>query len=173
MTQHLSPLPTAASLFDATRCHIGYSDEIALGAIHRREFQRFAVAVGDFNPIYFDEDAARASGHAGLVVPPMFLSAVMGWGAGPAEGALREDGLAESDSFLIPVPGLRLMGGGQEIEWHSPLLEGVQVTLLRTLENVRLRDGRTGPMVLLIVRRRYVDAGGRLLASCRETFIGR
>lgn len=173
MTTLAAPGSPAPELYEAMKRHVGHQDEIAIGAIHRREFQRFAVAAGDRNPLYFDEAAARAAGYAGLVVPPLFLSAVMGWGAGPEEVALREDGLAESDAFLIPMRGLRVMGGGQEVEWHAPVLEGVQVTLRRELEEVRWREGRSGPLVLLVVVRRYVDAQGALLVSCRETFMVR
>lgn len=163
-------MPAPAVYEQAKRC-LGMRDEIAIGPIHRREFQRFAMTVGDRNPLYFDEAAARAAGHAALVVPPLFLSAVMGWGAGPAESELREDGLAESDSFLVPMPGLRVMGGGQQLEWHAPVLEGMHVTLQREVEDVQWREGRSGAMVLMTIVRRYVDEGGRLLVSCRETFI--
>lgn len=33
----------------------------------------FAKAIGESNPIYFDESAARDAGHPGLPVPPTFL----------------------------------------------------------------------------------------------------
>jgi acyl dehydratase len=163
----------APAVFEEAKRHVGYCDEIVIGAMHRREFQRFALAVGDTNPLYFDEAAARAAGYDRLVVPPLFLTSVMGWGAGPGETELREDGLAESDSFLIPVRGMRAMGGGQQVEWHAPVLEGVQVTLRRELADVRWRQGRSGPMVLFTVVRRYLDEHGSLLVTCRETFIGR
>ena len=41
--------------------------------VSRREAQRYARAVGDLSPIYFDEDAARAAGYDGLVAPPTFV----------------------------------------------------------------------------------------------------
>lgn len=168
-----TPSPDSSELHERARRFIGYRDQLDLGEISRKDFQRFALTVGDFNPLYFDEDEARAAGYQRLVVPPLYLTSVMGWGAGPAAGELREDGLAESDSFLIPIPGLRLMGGGQKIEFAGPVLEGTRVTLHRRLEDVTLRLGRSGPLVLFTVRRDYVDASGTLLASCLETFIGR
>jgi len=33
----------------------------------------FAKAIGETDPVYFDEAAARAAGHPGLPVPPTFL----------------------------------------------------------------------------------------------------
>lgn len=161
------------ALYELARQYIGYRDELELGLVRRRDFQRFAMAVGDLNPIYFDEQAARDAGYSGLVSPPLYLTCIMGWQAGPQEAALREDGLAESDSFFIPIPGLRVMGAGQEIELKAPVLEGAVITMCRELADVRLREGRSGPLVLFTIRRTYVDAGGKTLVTCVETFIGR
>ena len=42
--------------------------------IELREAQRYAYAVGDLNPIYFDETAAIAAGYTTLTVPPLSVS---------------------------------------------------------------------------------------------------
>ena len=39
--------------------------------------QQFAHAVEDLNPIYFDEEAARAAGYRTLVAPPTYLNYVV------------------------------------------------------------------------------------------------
>lgn len=153
--------------------HVGYRDQLELGAIRRGDFQRFAIAVGDLNPVYFDESAARAAGYPRLAAPPLYIASVMGWRPGPPEAELREDGLAEADSFLIPIPGLRLMGGGQELGFHGAVLEDTVVTMRRELADVQLRAGRSGPLVVFAVRRTYVDERGVTLVTCVETFIGR
>ena len=162
-----------ARLYEQARRYVGYRDELDLGEVRRRDFQRFAIAVGDLNPLYFDEEVSRAAGFSRLVAPPLYLTSVMGWNPGPAEAGLREDGLAEADSFLIPIPGLRLMGGGQKIEFTGAVLEGARVVMKRQLEDVQLREGRSGPMVLFTVRRDYFDQHDEVLATCVETFIGR
>ena len=48
------------------------------GVVFEKEAQRFAAAVGDLNPIYFDDEAAKAQGYKGIVAPPMFLPQVPG-----------------------------------------------------------------------------------------------
>ena len=53
--------------------------------ITRREAQRYARAVGDLDPIYFDEAAARDAGYDGLVAPPTFV------GHAVVEGATLDD----------------------------------------------------------------------------------
>src|SRR3954449_6517646 len=44
--------------------------------VTRREAQRYARSVGDLDPVYFDEGAARAAGYDGLVAPPTFVGHV-------------------------------------------------------------------------------------------------
>src|SRR5207249_9219417 len=42
-------------------------DEPMTSTITAKESQRFALATGDPNPIYFDESSARAAGYRGIV----------------------------------------------------------------------------------------------------------
>jgi acyl dehydratase len=50
--------------------------------------RQFAKAIGQDDPIYIDEAAARAAGHPGLPVPPTFLFCLEM--EGPDPGALRD-----------------------------------------------------------------------------------
>ena len=51
----------------------------ASGEVVRRDWQRWAVAVGDHNPLWFDADHARAQGYDDVVAPPLYLQyAVLG-----------------------------------------------------------------------------------------------
>lgn len=160
-------------IYEVARRKIGLSDARDLGPISRKDFQRFAVAVGDLNPLYFSEEAARSAGYPTVIAPPLFITSVMGWGAGPSEVDLREDGLAELESFLVPTTGLRVMGGGQHVELHAPVLDGMTVTMHRKLSDVSLKEGRSGLLVLFTIARTFLDNKGDLLVTCRETFIGR
>jgi hypothetical protein len=42
-----------------------------------------------------------------------------------------------------------------------------------TLEDVRLKAGRSGPLLIYRLLRRYYDQDGQELLRCREHFIGR
>jgi len=48
--------------------------EPVTGTITSRDAQRFALAAGDRNPLYFDEAAARAAGYRTTLVPPVLLA---------------------------------------------------------------------------------------------------
>src|SRR5438067_13057826 len=88
--------------------------------VTRREAQRYARAVGDLSPIYFDEAAAHAAGYDGLVAPPTFV------GHAVVEGATLDD-LRGDGIWIDRGPKLRLgvsrnMFGGEEWEFHLPVL---------------------------------------------------
>ncbi len=155
------------------RTYIGYTDHQHLGIVTAEHLQRFAIAVGDLNPLYFDDEAARRAGYPGIVAPPNYLSSIFGWGAGPAEKDLREDGTMPTDVAFIPLPGARLMGGGQELEFVQPVRPGDEITLERRLVDVERREGRSGVLTLLKTEKRYMNQRSELLLICRETIIAR
>ena len=64
--------------------------------------QRYAQAVGDLNPIYFDVDAARAAGYRDLVVPPTYVQYALVRGR-PLED-IREDGLFAGKASAMRPP---------------------------------------------------------------------
>jgi acyl dehydratase len=153
--------------------YVDRADEIALGSIRRLEFQRYAHTIGDVNSLYFDTETARRAGYDAMLVPPLYLTSLMGATAGPTETDLRADGLSEVASFMVPVPGLRIVGAGQQVSFERPVVEGTDVFLRRRVVEAALRKGKSGPLLIFVVERLYVDEQGRTLVSCRETFIGR
>ena len=144
-----------------------------LGYIARKDFQRYAFATGDLNPRYLDEEAARAEGLPGVVAPPLYLSGVMGWEPGPAEAELRPDGTGRTETAGLPLEGLRLMGAGQDIELLHPVVDGMRIVAHVSLDSVQLKQGRSGPLLLLQILRRYIDGDDREVLTCRESFIAR
>jgi acyl dehydratase len=153
--------------------HVGQASKRRLGPVSALQFQRFAVAADDLSIRYFSDERARAEGFPAAVAPPLFLSSVMGWEAGPAEDALRADGLDPGETEALPLAGLRIMGAGQELEFFRPVTDGSEVTEEVTLEDVRLKAGRSGPLLIYRLLRRYYDQDGQELLRCREHFIGR
>jgi acyl dehydratase len=141
-----------------------------IGEITALMFQRYAVAAGDLNPIYFDDAAARAAGHPGVVAPPNFLTSVLGWEAGPAEGELLEDGTERA--ILVPeIEGLRLMGGGHELTFGQAVRPGDVVTARRKLVELYEREAKFGLLTFAISEIVYTNQRGEHLVTCRETVI--
>ncbi len=141
-----------------------------LGEITALMFQRYAVAAGDLNPIYFDDGAARAAGYPGVVAPPNFLTSVLGWESGPPEGDLLEDGTERA--VLVPeIEGLRLMGGGHELTFGQPVRPGDVVTARRKLVELYQREAKFGLLTFAISEIVYTNQRGEHLVTCRETII--
>lgn len=141
-----------------------------LGEVTRLMIQRYAIAVGDLNPLYFDDDYARACGYPGIIAPPNFLTAILGWEAGPAESELLEDGTERS--VLVPeIEGLRLMGGGQSLTFGQPVRAGDVITARRKLVDLYQREARFGVLTFAVSDIVYTNQRNEHLVTCRETVI--
>ncbi len=143
------------------------------GRLERRDIERYAVACGDPSPIYASEAAAREAGYDAVPSPPVMLSSIIEWGAGPSLDGLRVDGTGVGRESWLPLQGLALMGGGQDLVFHAPVLAGTAVEAQTTLERVELKEGGAGAMVLLTIRTDYRDGDGAELVTCHETLIAR
>jgi acyl dehydratase len=141
------------------------------GTVERKEAQRFAAAVGDLNPLYFDADAARAQGHAGLLAPPMFLPHVLL--DVTRLDALREDGIPRDAGGDVPLRADRLMAGGEEYEFLAPLHVGDTLTAETRIASIEEKSGRSGPFVLLTRETHYTNQEGQLVARGRFSVIAR
>ena len=53
--------------------HIGMKLPVYKATAEAGQLRFFAKAIGETNPIYLDESAARDAGHPGLPLPPTFL----------------------------------------------------------------------------------------------------
>ncbi len=62
------------------------------------------------------------------------------------------DGHAKRGGFLPPVPLPRRMWAGSQFEFRTPLLVGDAVRRVSTIADVKLKEGRTGPLVFVKVR---------------------
>jgi acyl dehydratase len=160
------------AIYKAVRKHVGRSFQRDIGQLRSMDMQRFAVAVGDDLPITMNVLVAAEAGLPDVVAPPLFLSAVMGWDAGPAESGLLADGVPPGGLADLPVGGLRLMGGGQSLEFLQPVVAGTRIVQETRVKDVQLKEGRSGPLLLIQVERLFFG-DGELLLRCVETFIGR
>jgi len=72
---------------------------------------------------------------------------------------LGPDGHAERGGFLPPVPLPRRMWAGSQLAFHAPLRIGDALTRTSTIESVREKEGRSGPLVFVRVRHEIVVDG--------------
>jgi acyl dehydratase len=119
----------------------------------------FCQAIGETDPVHWDEGAARAAGHRGSPVPPTFLKALEGEHLGGIE-LLR----------LLGAPLRGVLHAGQAFEWLAPLHVGDDVEISR--EVVDIRDKKDGAMTFIVVDTRY-SIRGEVVATSRQTIVVR
>ena len=159
---------------EEAKAFIGKETTLPLGEVTLRDIQRYAVAVGDMNPLYFDEERARESAYGGIIAPPNFLTAVIHWGSGPAESELGPDGLPPQDELRLPLRGVtRAMGAGQEIECRLPVRPGDRFTRVSKIVDMVEQTGRSGRFVLVTTEQRYMNQRGEVAIVCNSRFIMR
>lgn len=166
-------MPVTRQLYQETRVRIGEEETTELGSLTAVDIRRYARAVGEDHPLYNDAEYARGRGYADVVAPPNMVPSLVEWGAGTAEEDLLPDGTAGDHLLGVSVSGsdVRVMGGGEEMEFHRPVVAGTRVTLQSTLIDVTERETRTGPMIVLRYRNLYRDEAGTPLLTCHRTVL--
>lgn len=69
------------------------------------------------------------------------------------------DGHARRGGFLPPVPLPRRMWAGSQLRFRAPLHVGQALERVSTIEDVRLKEGRSGPLVFVRVRHDLLAEG--------------
>ena len=124
--------------------------EVEKGAI-----VKFAEAIGDDNPLYNDEVAARASRYGGLIAPPTFLRSAV----------------AARPELPFDVPLERVLDGGSDWEYRVPVRPGDRITAVSRIEDMNERTGRIGLMLISTVVITYTNQFGQVVATQTNTFI--
>ena len=159
--------------FEQLAAMIGVTGPEQRGRVDVIAIERFARASGETDPVYFSDAAALLAGYGARPAPPLMLSSVLDWAGGPALDDLRLDGSGAGREMWLPLDGLRLMGGGQSLTFHHPVLADVAFTGSPRLADVLWKQGSTGDLILLTIVTEFVDAAGKPLVSVTETLIGR
>jgi 3-methylfumaryl-CoA hydratase len=78
----------------------------------------------------------------------------------PRESELGPDGHAKRGGFLPPVPLPRRMFAGDRVQFHRPLRVGETISRLSRIVDVTHKEGRSGPLVFVVVRHEISDRNG-------------
>ncbi len=139
-----------------------------------RDIRRYALAIDDDNPIFFDEAAAKAGRHKGLTAPLNYISWSVGVpGAEKATKDLGEDGLS---SFVgIPTSphacSLGWVRGGEELEFFKPIYANDRVTVRGRVTNMAEKVGKSGTLVFVTSEFTYTNQNDEKLATHVVTMI--
>ena len=90
----------------------------------------------------------------------------------PATADLGEDGHPRDGHFLPPLPHRRRMIAGGRLAVTAPLRVGAAATRTSSLAGCSVREGRSGPLLLVTVRSEY-RSGGALLVTEEQDVVYR
>ncbi len=133
---------------------IGARSRPAINWIERGAVRRFAEAIGDSNPLYLDEEAAKRTRHGGLIAPPTF--------------AITLD-YGQIDGLRLPSEGL--LHGEQRISAARPLRVGEMIMGQDVFENCYEKQGGRGLLTFLVFSQTGTDERGDVALTMRKLLI--
>lgn len=147
---------------------VGESTPGRRGLITADGIAKFAAAIDDRNPLYFDRDAARAAGYADVIAPPLFAATATR--PVPARSGMLEDG--QYDSVAPPGLGhLQTMLAGQNWELVRPAVAGEEVVETFTTRSITERKGSTGNIVFVDKEATITTLDGNLIQRYTNVLI--
>jgi acyl dehydratase len=120
--------------------------------------RRMALCVEDFDPIHYDEAAARARGYRGIVAPwPLLWLVFFNCREAPLKFSF----------------GKATIHGGDSYEFHEPMVVGDTITVRATVTQTSVKQGKAGAMGIIVTRREFRNQHGQLCAVMDTTNIRR
>jgi acyl dehydratase len=105
--------------------------------------RRYVDATGDANPLWLDDDFARAAGHRGRILPPTLV----GWVPFSfKEGTERANTDPTDLRRQLPLPSeyTNVRNAGSETEWLQPAYLGEQLFTQSSIVDIVARQGKAG-----------------------------
>jgi acyl dehydratase len=140
------------------RTAVGRSTPPTLHEVEKGAIRRFAEALGDLNPLYFDHEYARASGLSTIAAPPNFPCSFT------AGLELKE---------LLGVPSRQLLLAEQTIEYERPIVAGDALLVTTRVVEIAERPGPAGKVEVAVVEDEGRDREGKRVYRSRRTFVVR
>jgi acyl dehydratase len=151
---------------------VGSVAATASGEVNRRDWQRWAASVGDHNPLWFDTDYARAAGYDDIICPPLYLQYCV-LPVTSLDG-LRPDGSSGAVSGGLAFPRApKRMAGGESTKFHLPAYHRDEIEMVRTIESIVEKHGRSGQFVLVTWHTSYRNQHRDLVAEATTSMIAR
>ncbi|MGB3128194.1 MAG: MaoC family dehydratase N-terminal domain-containing protein [Dehalococcoidia bacterium] len=151
---------------DELKQHIGKIDPPHVREVERGAIRRYAEAVGNGNPLYFDEEYASESRYGTIIAPPGFF----GWSM---QSVPSSEGIIGLMTAMINAGYYRILDGGMSYEFFLPVRAGDIVIASPKVKDVNAKEGKSGTMMVCDFETTYLNQNGDLVAKAYQTLIGR
>jgi len=131
---------------------------------------------------YWDKASAEASRYGGIVAPPAFPVHAFRRPAESLEDPFDNRADPEFDGTgrymrpglpKVPIPLAGILNGGYEYEFYSYPKVGERIVSRSRYRDIYQREGKSGPMVFVLVEDEYATSDGRPLLKTTNTNIMR
>ena len=137
--------------------------------VTERDIKRFAQAIGETNPVHFDEGYAKSTRHGAIVAPPLFCQ--MFTFEDVPQNRLPSDG--SPIEIDVPVPAQRTVGGGSSYEIFQWVKAGDKIIAKSSLKDVFVKNGKSGRLYFIVVCTEFSNQKNELVAKEIATYIKR
>ncbi len=134
--------------------------------IGRSSLRQYALAIGDFNPIYSDREFAQINGLRDVMAPPTLICDT--WQYVDSDMDERGDLLGRG-----PIRELEGLRAGNEYEFFQPIHPDDVVTAHWIVKDVYEKPGSTGSLVFQVIETTFYNQSEELLARNTETMFYR
>ena len=145
----------------ANKALIGKETPTVVAEVLAEETIPFAKALGDLNPLYVDEEAAKKSRYGGLLAPPTFPVTL-------AAGNMDPDLF-----FELGLNFASIVHGEQEFEYFKPLKVGQKIRIEGRVADITEKQGRSGILDVVVLETTGYDEAGDKAYIARMTLVSK
>lgn len=142
------------------RKYIGHALPTVTWEAEKGRLRFFAKAIGEADPIYLDEAAAKAAGYRSLLAPPTFGFA-----------AELDTGVVEGCLDLLGIPIARILHGEQRYTYHAPICAGDTLRVESRISDIY--DKKGGALEFIVKDSRVINQEHQLVAEARSVIVVR
>ncbi len=120
--------------------HIGLKMETRSITTEKNQLAFFAKAIGETDPVYSDEDAAKAAGHPTLPALPTYAFCLNHMAPGKQPGMLE----------VLDIDIGRILHGEQHFKYFKPIYAGDTITFAGEITDIY--DKKGGALEFIVVK---------------------
>ena len=150
------PNQTAQLFIMFDKSLIGFRFEPFTLEVEKGPMRLFAKAIGETDPVYHDEPAAKTAGHRSILAPPTYVFCLESIG-----------GTDDELVGLLAVGDAAFLHGEQAFEYFDSVYAGDQLTFSRTV--VDIYDKKGGQLEFVVTESEVMNQHGVRVARMRST----
>jgi hypothetical protein len=150
--------------------YIGKADSPTVREVERGAIRRYADAVGNQNPLYYDEEYAHESIFGGIITPPGFF----GWPTKTSPSAVGLPHVIVDLQATLANNGFsRMLDGGISYDFFLSVYAGDILICWPKISNITEKEGKSGAMMVCYFEITYLNQNGDMVARSKQTLIAR